>query len=173
MTTTPRPSTPRPRPTRQAELLESGPLPRRRGPMVRLVLMGIPCLAMVVIGFLMRPPDWTFSLAGVLIFAIVGGLCWVDLRAVIHPDGDQLHVRTLGRTHTIQADQLRRVTYQFNGRRPDYWLHTDEKKVLVPASKLRDGQAAVMAWVGRHAPRAEMDEKTQAWRRALVAEGLL
>lgn len=159
--------------TRQSQLLESGALPHRRGPMLRLVLMGIPCLAMVVIGFAMRPPDWTFSLAGVIIFALVGGFVWLDLRAMLRPDGDQLHVRTLGRTHQISADQVRRLTYQFNGRRPDFWVHTDQQKVLVPTSKLRDGQAALLAWIGRYAPRTEMDEKTQTWRRALVAEGLL
>lgn len=164
---------PRPSVTR-TELLEADPLPPLKSPRERMIRGLVIVVVFAVLGVLGGRDTWWLVMAGVIVWGIYAATVWWDGRAFMQARGRVLAVRNHVRMHEIDAADVVKVRYQFNGRRPDFSIDTrDGRSFWVPCSRLERGHSTLFAWTGWFAPTTEYDAKSQRYFDHLLAEKLI
>ena len=160
-----------PRIVAHPELLEAEPLPLVRPGLARLWWALVPVGLVLVLGLLAGGWDWTMGLVVLVVWLGYAGLVWSDRRAFMQATGGALHVRNVLGMHQVKGPDVTSVVHQFNGRSPDFRLHTRQGKVWVPASRLERGHSTLFTWLDVHAPQAELDRQSSYWRSVLLESG--
>lgn len=158
----------------RTELLEAPPLEPVRPWRPRVVRMGTIVVALfglaLVFGRQWLPLGWM----GMAVAIVYFGMLWWDNRAHMQAKGRVLSVRNHFRTVEVDAEQVRGLKYQFNGRKPDFTLElASGRSVWVPTSRLERGHSTLFAWVRWFAPDAVLDEKAQRYMDHMLAEKLI
>ncbi|MGJ6981620.1 hypothetical protein ACSDQ9_14015 [Aestuariimicrobium soli] len=158
----------------RTELLEADPLPPLKSPRERLIRGLVIVVAFAVIGLIGGRDTWWLVLAGVIVWAVYAASVWWDARAFMQAKGRVLAVRNHVRMHEVDAADVVKVRYQFNGRRPDFTIQTRAgKSIWVPCSRLERGHSTLFAWTGWFAPETEYDTKAQRYFDHLLDEKLI
>lgn len=158
----------------RTELLEADPLPALKSPKERAIKGLAIVVVFAVLGLLGGRESWWLVAAGVVVWGLYVATIWWDSRAFMQAKGRVLTVRNHVRLHDIDAADVVKVRYQFNGRLPDFTIDTRQgKSIWVPASRLERGHSTLFAWTGWFAPTVEYDTKSRRYFEHLLAEKLI
>ncbi len=137
-----------------------------------LQICGIICGVVTLVGLAL----WRHGGLGAVALAVSVFIIWVGraaarIRPRIELDAHSLTARGVFLTRTIQADQIREVRYQFNGRSPDLRLVLAQgRSLVVPVSQVTGGHGVVLRWLAGAAPDATYDARAAEIRDAVARQ---
>ncbi len=136
---------------------------------VSLTRVSVLAAGMAVIGVLTWRSGGFVLIALALSVLVVFGLrAWVRSRVAVRLDARSIRVQSVVGERVMDADDIVKVTYVFNGRSPDIRLvPAHGRGLIVPTSQVAGGHAVVFRWLAGAAPGSSYDSRADDIRRAV------
>lgn len=137
----------------------------------------VACVGALVLSGVMvreRPPGWGGVVALVLgLLALYLAVTWSRTRARMAVRGRELTVRRWRQVQTVDAAEVTAVRQRLTGLGPDFVVVAGDRRVHVPASRVRRGHSSFFEWLLGHGRDPELDRGTRRTLQVVRERGLI